>query len=168
MRGVTTEPTSTVAPPGLPARPRISPGAAASGAIVAFVAVVLVATARSVLAHAFPTFDDSACLAVLYLVVVGAYVAAGWVAVRRSPAVAPVVVGPVATVAAVVAWIPVRVLIWVARDEHRSLLGGHDPALPIGPVVVNLIVAAAAGALGAWWAVQSASRAGAAAHDPVA
>ena len=129
-------------------------GAVAAGAVTGFVVVVLVATARAVLVHVAPAFDGSAWLGALYLLVVAAAAAAGWVARRRSAAGTSLLVGAVAAVAAVVAWIPVRVLIWVARDEQRGLLVGADPALRVGPLLVNLVVAAAAGTLGAWVATR--------------
>lgn len=127
----------------------------AAGALTGFVAVVLVATLRSVLAHAVPRFDDSAWLAVVGLLVVGAAGAAGWVARRRAPAGSSVLVGSVAAGTALVAWLPVRVVIWIVRDERRGLVTGADPALRAGPLLVNLALALLVGTLGAWLAART-------------
>lgn len=156
MGGVESTADAAVAPPtGRPAAPSgVSPGAVAAGALTGFVAVVLIATARAVLAHAVPRLDDSAWIGVLYLLVLGAAGAAGWVARRRSAAGTTVLVGAAAAGIALVAWIPVRVLIWIARDEQRGLFSGTDPALRVGPLLVNAVVAVLVGTFGAWLAAR--------------
>ena len=151
MGCVTTESTTVTDPPRSSQPPGLV-GAVAGGALAGFVAFVLVATVRSVLGHAFPSFDDSAWLAVLALALLGAAVLAGWVTCRRAPRDLPWWAGGAAAVSAIVAWVPVRIVVWVARGEHRGLVGGGDPVLRVGPLVANLLLAAAAGVVGAWLA----------------
>ena len=43
--------------------------------------------------------------------------------------------GALAGVGAFVLWIPVRIVIWVVRDENRGLFSGHSPALRPGQIV---------------------------------
>ena len=83
------------------------------------------------------------------VVVVAAAFLAGWVAGRRAPTGSTLVVGAVAAAGAVAAWVPVRVVIWIARDEHRGLVSGSDPVLRAGPLLANLALAAVVGAVAA-------------------
>ena len=45
-------------------------------------------------------------------------------------------------------WIPVRIVIWLVRDENRGLFSGHSPALRPGQLFGHLVIAAGLGMLG--------------------
>ena len=40
---------------------------------------------------------------------------------------------------AFVLWVPVRVAIWLVRDEDRGLFSGHSPALRPGQILGHLV-----------------------------
>jgi hypothetical protein len=62
-------------------------------------------------------------------------------------------------VGAFVLWIPVRIGIWLVRDEHRGLFTGHAPALRPGQIVGHLVIAAGLGLLGGYLGARSVRRA---------
>ena len=75
------------------------------------------------------------------------YTLGGWQAGRMAPD-AVLTNGALAGVGAFVLWIPVRIVIWVVRDENRGLFSGHSPALRPGQIFGHLVIAAALGMLG--------------------
>jgi hypothetical protein len=72
---------------------------------------------------------------------------AGFVAGRRAPAGA-LTNGALAGTLTFVVWVPVRILIWVARDEHEALFTGTDPVFKPGQIFGHLVIASALGMLG--------------------
>ena len=82
----------------------------------------------------------------------------GWVAGRLVPD-AFLTNGALAGVGAFVLWIPVRIVIWLVRDEHRGLFSGHSPALRPGQLFGHLVIAAALGMLGGFLGSRPAARA---------
>ncbi len=73
----------------------------------------------------------------------------GWVAGRSAPDSA-LTNGTLAGLLGFVLWIPVRIVIWVVRDEHKGLFSGHAPVLRPGQMFGHLVIAAALGMLGGW------------------
>lgn len=145
------------APLPVPPRPRPVVGSAvAVGAAVGLLVVALTAAARAVLDRVDPDLGDQGIALPLFVVLLVGYGAAGWIAQRRAEAAgvpdAPLTHGSLAGLGAFVAWIPIRVLIWVARGEDRGLLTGDDAALPPGQVFGALVIAAGIGLLGAFLA----------------
>jgi hypothetical protein len=67
---------------------------------------------------------------------------------------APLTHGTLAGVGALVAWIPLRIAIWLVRDEDRGLFGGADPALRPGQLFGAVVIAAGLGLLGAYVAAR--------------
>ena len=65
---------------------------------------------------------------------------------------APFTHGTLAGIGALACWIPLRVLIWLVRDEDRGLFGGHDPALRPGQLFGAVAIAAGIGMLGGFLA----------------
>lgn len=149
-----------VPPPGLLAR--IVWPAVAAGAGVGLAALVVVATTRAVLDRRVEDFDESGWTLPLFVLLVAGYVLAGWVAQRRAGGAgtpdAPLTHGALAGLGAFVAWIPVRILIWLVRDEHRGLVRGSDAALRPGQVFGALVIAAGFGLVGGYLAARSSRR----------
>lgn len=130
---------------------RIVDGAAVvRGAAVGLVLIVPVTIVGALLDRSIDDFDDSAWRAALFVLILAAYFVSGWVAGRIAQA--PLSNGALAAVGAFVMWIPVRVVIWVVRDEHRGLVSGTEPVLKVGQVFGQLVLAAALGMIGAFLA----------------
>jgi hypothetical protein len=47
-----------------------------------------------------------------------------------------------------VLWVPVRVLIWLTRDDNQGLVSGRDPVFRPGQVFGFLVISTALGMLG--------------------
>jgi hypothetical protein len=122
-------------------------GALVAGAGVGLLLILALSGLRAVVDNAVDDFDDSGWVAVFAGAQLVAYVVAGAVAGRRAPD-APLTNGGLATVLAVLAWLPVRILIWLVRDESRGLWSGDDPVFEAGPVLVAFILAFALGLVG--------------------
>ena len=45
-------------------------------------------------------------------------------------------------------WLPIRVVIWAAREDGRGLFSGHNAALPPGQLFGALVIAAGFGMVG--------------------
>ena len=148
--------------PGSPpaeARGSIAWSAVAVGAGIGLAVLVVVATARAVLDRQVDDFDESGWTLPLFVLLVAGYTAAGWIAQRRAAAAgtsdAPFTHGALAGLGAFVAWIPVRIAIWLVRDEQRGLVRGSDGALRPGQVFGALVIAAGFGMLGGYLAARS-------------
>lgn len=129
-----------------------------AGAGLGLVVLIVVATARAVLDRRITDFDESGWTLPLFVVLIAGYFAAGWVAQRRAAAAgvpdAPFTHGTLAGIGAFVAWIPLRIAIWLVRDEHRALVGGGDAALRPGQVFGALVIAAGLGLIGGFVAAR--------------
>ena len=133
--------------------------AVATGGAAGLLVLVLAAITWAVGGRTISGFDRSGWPLVLFLVVLAGYVVAGWVTQRRSFATdSPLIHGAAAGAVAFAAWIPLRIVIWAVRDEHRGLITGHDPALRIGQVFAQVLFAVTFGMLGAVLARRSARR----------
>lgn len=125
-----------------------------AGAGVGLAVLVVVATTRAILDRQVENFDESGWTLPLFVLLVAGYGVAGWVAQRRATAAgaadAPFTHGTLAGIGAFAAWIPLRILIWSVRDEHRPLVRGTDAALRPGQVLGALVIAAGFGLLGGY------------------
>ncbi len=130
---------------------RVDGRAVLRGAGAALVLIVPVTIVRAVVERDVTDFSTSAWIYPLSLLILVAY-AAGGAAAARSARVAPVWQGALAAVAAVAAWIPIRIVVWALREGDRGLVSGNQAALPPGQVFGALALALAFGALGAWLA----------------
>jgi hypothetical protein len=123
------------------------------GAGCGLVVLVAVATLRAVLDREFEDFDDSGWVLVLFVLLLAGYVLAGGVAQRlaapRGHGASPLTHGALAGLGAFVGWIPVRAVLWLARDEDRGLVSGSDAALRPGQILGAVVIAAAFGMIGA-------------------
>ncbi len=67
--------------------------------------------------------------------------------------------GTVAGLGAFVLWVPVRILIWVVRDEDKGLFSGHTAVLRPGQLFGHIVIASALGMLGGWIGARVVARA---------
>lgn len=146
------EPTDAGGAPGRTRTPAVCWSAVGWGAGVGLVLLIAVATARAVLDREVDDLDESGWTLALFVLLVMGYFVAGWVAQRRAAAEgmgdAPLTHGALAGLGAFVAWVPLRVVIWLVRDEDRGLLWGSDAALRPGQLFGALVIAAGIGLLG--------------------
>jgi hypothetical protein len=70
----------------------------------------------------------------------------------------PLTHGVLAGIGVLVLWIPVRIIIWVVREDGRGLVSGDDAALRPGQVFGAFVIAAALAALGAWIGARALTR----------
>jgi hypothetical protein len=133
--------------------------AVALGAAAGLLVLVVAAALRAVLHREVADFDDSGWVLPLFVLVLVGYGVAGWVAERRERRDTPLTHGALAGVGAFILWLPLRVVIWIVRDEDRGLFTGAHPALRVGQVFGHLVIAAGIGMLGALLAHRLARRA---------
>jgi len=131
-------------------------GAVVRGALAGLGVVVVVAIVHAILEHNITDFDDSGWQYPLFVLVLAAYVLAGWVgqwaAAQRGSADTPLTIGALSGLGVLVGWLPIRILIWVVRDESRGLFTGDDAALRPGQVFGHLVISVGLGMLGAFLA----------------
>jgi uncharacterized membrane protein YhaH (DUF805 family) len=121
--------------------------AVARGALAGLLVIVPLTALRAVLDRQIDDFDDSAWVALFALGLLLAYVVAGGIAARRAPD-APLSNGLLAGIGSLLLWLPLRVLIWVARSESQGLFSGPDPVFTAGQLFGQLLFAAVFGLVG--------------------
>src|SRR5918999_598971 len=94
----------------------VEPAAVVRGAAAGLALIVPTTIIGALLDRSIDDFDDSAWRAALFVVILAAYFLSGWVAGRIAQT--PLSNGALAGLGAFVLWIPVRVVIWLVRDEH--------------------------------------------------
>jgi hypothetical protein len=127
------------------------------GALLGLLVLVAASVVEAILDRNIDTFRDSGWIYPLFVAILVGYALGGWQTGRLVPDAA-LTNGTLAGVGAFVLWIPVRILIWLVRDENRGLFGGHSPALRPGQILGHLIIAAALGMLGGFLGARSALR----------
>lgn len=136
--------------------------AVAWGAAIGAAILAVAATLWAVLDREFADLDETGWVLPLFLLVVAAYAVAGSVAVRLAAddgrSDAPLTHGALAGLGAFLVWIPVRVAIWIVRDEDRGLVGGSEAALRPGQVFGQLVIAAGIGMLAGYLTGRSLGR----------
>jgi hypothetical protein len=128
------------------------------GALLGLLVLVAASVVEAILDRNIDTFRDSGWIYPLFLAILFGYALGGWQAGRLAPDAA-LTNGLLAGIGAFALWIPVRIAIWLVRDEHRGLFTGHSPALRPGQILGHLVIAAALGMIGGWLGARSASRA---------
>jgi len=123
-------------------------GAVTRGASAGLAVIVPVTIVRAILERDLTDVSHSGWVYPLSALILVAYGLAGWVAARAAPGGA-VRHGALAGLAAVVVWIPVRVVIWAVRESGRGLVSGDRAALPPGQVLGALALGVVVGAAGA-------------------
>ena len=134
------------------------------GALAGLLIIVPLTALRAVLDREIADFDNSGWVPLFAIALFLAYVLAGAVAGRRSPD-APLTNGLLAGIGALALWLPLRVLIWVARGESQGLFTGSDPVFTATQLFGQVIFAALFGVIGGLIGARMA-RAAAMPHDP--
>ena len=96
------------------------------GALIGLCVLVGVSVIEAILDRNLDSFDDSGWIYPLFVVILVGYALGGWLAGRLVPD-AFLTNGALAGVGAFVLWIPVRIVIWLVRDENRGLLTRRQP-----------------------------------------
>jgi hypothetical protein len=118
------------------------------GALAGLVVIVPVTVARAVVSHSVTDFDHSGWTVVFFFAILFAYGLAGWVA-GSSATGAPLTNGALAAFGAIVLWLPLRIVIWAIRHDHRGLFSGARPAITPGELFGAFVLGAALGIIGA-------------------
>jgi hypothetical protein len=130
------------------------------GAMLGLLVLVAASVVEAILDRNIDSFRDSGWIYPLFVAILFGYALGGWQAGRLVPDGA-LTNGTLAGIGAFVLWVPVRIVIWLVRDEDRGLFTGHSPALRPGQILGHLVIAAALGMLGGFIGSRSASRAAA-------
>jgi hypothetical protein len=127
------------------------------GALAGLVVIVPVTVARAVVSHSVTDFDHSGWAVVFFFAILFAYGLAGWVA-GSSATGAPLTNGALAAFGAIVLWLPLRIVIWAIRHDHRGLFSGARPAITPGELFGAFVLGAALGIIGALIAARRVAR----------
>lgn len=117
------------------------------GALAGVLLIIPLTALRAILDREIDNFDGSGWVPLFALALFAAYLVAGVVAGRRTPD-APLSNGLLAGVGAFLLWLPLRVLIWVARSESQGLFTGPDPVFTVGQLFGQILFAAIFGLIG--------------------
>ena len=128
------------------------------GALVGLCVLIAASVVEAILDRNLDRFQDSGWIYPLFVAILFGYALGGWQAGRAAPDGA-LTNGTLAGVGAFVLWIPVRIAIWLVRDEHKGLITGHAPALRPGQLFGHLVIAGALGMLGGFVGSRTATRA---------
>ena len=121
--------------------------AVARGALLGLVFLVSASVIDAILDRSLDDYDGSGWRYPLFVAVLVGYLVAGFVAGRAAPGGA-LTNGALAGTGTFVLWVPVRILIWLARDEHDALFTGDSPVFKPGQIFGHLVIASALGMLG--------------------
>jgi hypothetical protein len=129
----------------------------ARGALLGLCVLAAASIVEAVLDGNLDDFKDTGWIYPLFVAILFGYALGGWYAGRSAPD-APLTNGTLAGIGAFVLWVPVRIGIWLVRDEHKGLFTGSSPALRPGQLFGQLVIAAALGMLGGFVGSRAASR----------
>jgi hypothetical protein len=121
--------------------------AVARGALLGLALIIPTTIVSAVLDRSIDNFEDSGWRVLLALLIIAAFVPAGAYAGRLARD-APLSNGALAGLGAFVAWLPLRVVIWLTRDDNQGLVSGRDPVFRPGQVFGFLVISTALGMLG--------------------
>jgi hypothetical protein len=127
------------------------------GALLGLLVLVAASVVEAILDRNIDSFRDSGWIYPLFVAILVGYGLGGWQAGRLVPDAA-LSNGALAGVGAFVLWVPVRIAIWLVRDENRGLFSGHSPALRPGQIFGHLLIAAALGMFGGYLGSRAALR----------
>ncbi len=117
------------------------------GAAVGLVLFVVISALRVLVDRNVTDFDDSGWAPLFLVALFGAYVVAGFVGARLA-GTAPWSNGMVAAIIAFAGWIPIRIAIWLVRDNGAGLFTGPDKVFTAPGILGNLVFAALFGLMG--------------------
>lgn len=142
----------------------VEPGAVLRGAVAGLLVIVPLSALRAVIDNETGNFNDSGWVVLFGFGLFLAYVAAGAIAAHRAPGT-PFTNGTLAGLGAFVLWLPLRVVIWLARSESQGLITGSDPVFTVGQIFGQLLFAAAFGLLGGFIGARMVRASGAGERD---
>jgi len=148
-----------VSAPELDGRAVVRWPAVIRGALLGVALIIPITILSAVLDRAIDDFEDSGWRVVLALVIALAFVPAGAYAARLARD-APLTNGALAGLGAFVLWLPVRLLIWVTRDDDQGLVSGRDPVFRPAQLFGLLVISTALGMIGGVLASRRRARAG--------
>ena len=125
------------------------------GALLGLLVLVAASVVEAILDRNIDTFRDSGWIYPLFVAILFGYALGGWQAGRLARDAA-LTNGLLAGIGAFALWIPVRIVIWLVRDENRGLFSGHSPALRPGQILGHVVIAAALGMFGGWLGARAA------------
>ena len=131
--------------------------AVARGALLGLLVLVAASVVEALLDRNIDSFRDSGWIYPLFVLILFGYALGGWQAGGLAPG-AGLSNGALAGMGAFLLWIPVRIVIWLIRDEDRGLFTGHSPALRPGQLFGHLLIGAALGMIGGWLGARAALR----------
>jgi hypothetical protein len=143
--------------PELDTRAAVDWPAVARGALLGLALIIPITILGAVLDRAMDDFEDSGWRVLLALLIVIAFVPAGAYAARLARD-APLTNGALAGLGAFVVWVPVRLLIWLTRDDNQGLVSGSDPVFRLGQIFGFLVISTAVGMLGGFLAARRRAR----------
>ncbi len=143
--------------PDLETRAVVDWPAVVRGAFVGLALIVPVTILGAVLDRAIDDFEDSGWRVLLALLIALVFVPAGAYAARLARGGA-LTNGALAGLGAFVLWLPVRVLIWLTRDDDQGLVSGRNPVFRPGQVFGFLVISTALGMLGGYLVVRRRAR----------
>ena len=127
------------------------------GALLGLALIVPVTILGAVLDRAIDDFEDSGWRVLLALLIVVMFVPTGAHAARLARGGA-LTNGALAGLGAFVLWLPVRLFIWMTRDDNQGLVSGHNPVFRLGQVFGLLVISTALGMLGGYLASRRRAR----------
>jgi uncharacterized membrane protein YhaH (DUF805 family) len=127
------------------------------GALLGLALITPVTIVDAALDRSIDNFEDSGWRVLLALLILVAFVPAGAYAARLARD-APLTNGALAGLGTFVAWVAVRLLVWLVRDDNRGLVSGRDPVLRLGQVFGFLVFSTALGMLGGFLASRRRAR----------
>ncbi len=153
------DPETPLTPPAAPAGEGslVDWRAVLRGALVGLCVLVSASVIEAILDHNLDNFKDTGWIYPLFVALLFGYGLGGWQAGRAAPSGA-LTNGTLAGVTAFVLWIPLRIGIWLVRDEHKGLFTGSSPALRPGQLFGQLVIAAAFGMLGGFMGARMVTR----------
>ncbi len=128
------------------------------GALIGLCVLAAASIVEAALDHNLDSFKNSGWIYPLFVAILFGYGLAGWQAGRFAPDGA-LTNGTLAGVGALVLWIPVRIVVWLVRDESQGLFTGHNPALRPWQLFGQVVIAAGIGMLGGYLGGRAAARA---------
>jgi hypothetical protein len=123
--------------------------AVARGALLGLALIIPTTIIGAMLDRSVDNFEDSGWRLLLALLVMAAFVPAGAYAARLAHD-APLTNGALAGLGAFVVWLPVRLLIWLTRDDNQGLISGSDPVFRPGQIFGFLVISTALGMVGGY------------------
>ncbi len=135
----------------LEARATVRWPAVIRGALLGLALIIPITIVGALLDRAMDDFQDSGWRVLLALLIALAFVPAGAYAARLARA-APLTNGALAGLGAFLVWLPLRLLIWVTRNDDQGLVSGHNPVFRPGQLFGFLVISTALGMLGGFLA----------------